>query len=178
MPQFFHPSRTVRHSSYRWSHGFTLFEILIVIVIISIVLSLALLPVSLAKRDVTETEARRLGALLRYAADNSLLTSRHVGIKLDSHGYSFLTRVKNGWEPLKDEILRKRELPDTLSLRINDETPDNQRYENDIKKSRPNIIISSSGEATPAAISIHGPDAVIYTIAIDASSSIELEKAN
>lgn len=164
--------------SYIRSRGFTLFEILVVIVIISIVLSLALLPVSLAKRDVTETEAKRLAALLRYAIDDSLLTSRHVGVKLDSHGYSFLSRGKDGWLLLEDKVLRKRELPDSVSLRINDEEPDNQNNNNDDSTSRPNIIISSSGETTPAAISIHGPDAAVYTVAIDANSGIEFEKAD
>lgn len=175
MPCICFQSSSIKHNLPSGVRGFTLFEILIVMVIISIVLTLALLPVSLASRSETETEARRLAALLRYAVDDAVMTSSNVGIILDAHGYRFLSRGKDGWMPINSKILRERKLPDTLSLRINNEKPGSTAPNAGKKTLRPNIIISADGESTPASISIHGPEVSVYSVAIDAGSNIALE---
>ncbi|MDH3908939.1 MAG: prepilin-type N-terminal cleavage/methylation domain-containing protein, partial [Gammaproteobacteria bacterium] len=64
------------------SGGFTLVEILVVIVIISIVMSIAMLSITLAGGDnQLRDEAQRVISLVDVAQDESLLQGREFGLE-------------------------------------------------------------------------------------------------
>lgn len=144
------------------SRGFTLLELLAVIVIIGIILSFAVLSVNTGGRSqALEQEARRLSALIGLAAQEAVMQSREFGLLLTDHGYTFLAFQDNAWQPLEDDpMLRPRELPPDMQLELlvdklptdlvtQDEGDDEKDKKDKKTGASPQVLILSSGEMTP-----------------------------
>ena len=146
--------------------GFSLIEILVVIVIIGIVLSIAIMSVSLIGGDKTiREEARRVMALVEVARDESMLQGREYGIEFMIGGYRFveLDPLTGQWnEVIGDDTLRMRDLPEELEVRLYLEdrpvilkpNPADTELKEGILSSRverysPHVLIYSSGDMTP-----------------------------
>jgi type II secretion system protein H len=108
------------------SAGFTLIEILVVVLIIGIVSAGVLLSVNLTGRDhELEKESDRLLTLVNYAREQAELQTREYGIIFHDDGYQFLAYdARRGiWrEVYEDDILRQRKLPDGLDFKLVVET--------------------------------------------------------
>ena len=104
------------------NRGFTLLEILVVIVIIGIMASVAMLSVGVLGRDSEMKEqAERLGAVLDQVKEDTELKGINVGVRIGRHGYDFFRydARRQTWLPIDDDdLLAPRELPDGLSLRL------------------------------------------------------------
>ena len=145
----------------RPQQGFTLLEILAVIVIIAIVVSLAGL--RLSARAVDErlaTEAERLQVLLRLAADEAVVQGEEIGLLVAADGYAFYHLEQNRWVAYEVGPLRERELPEGMSLNLSQvedaeevrlPMPDDAGNSGDKKQKQaaPQILLLSSGELTP-----------------------------
>lgn len=148
------------------SAGFSLIEILVVIVIIGIVLSIAILSVSLVGGDkAIREEAQRMMALLEVARDESMLQGREFGLELMIGGYRFveLDPISGQWnEIIGDDTLRQRELPEELEIQLYIEdrpvilkpTPaktdrDEKEMARGLERYAPHVLIYSSGDLTP-----------------------------
>jgi general secretion pathway protein H len=71
--------------------GFSLIEILVVIVIIGIVMSIAMLSITLAGGDnQLRDEAQRIMSLVEVARDESLLQGREFGLEFMQDSYRFV----------------------------------------------------------------------------------------
>jgi general secretion pathway protein H len=93
----------------RSSSGFTLVELLVVMVIIGITLGLATLNAIPSPRQDLENEARRLALLLQLARDEAIVRNRLVAFEANGERYRFMVRNDTGWEPVtRDDLLRER----------------------------------------------------------------------
>ncbi len=153
----------MRRSSHQ--SGFTLVEILVVIVIVATVLSIALLAVGIVGEDEEiETERRRLASVIETVQDEAMLQGREFGIELMSSAYRFVEfdPLTRQWQEVPgDDLYRLRELPAGLEFEL---FIDEKRIEleNDPKKledpdkpmaSRvepfaPHLFVFASGEST------------------------------
>jgi general secretion pathway protein H len=104
------------------SSGFTLLELLVVIVIIGIISSMAVVSIRVLGGDhEMDQEARRLVAVLGQAREDAMLEGRDVGIRIDARGYDFLRydgRAERWALVAEDPLLRERAFPDGLEASL------------------------------------------------------------
>lgn len=102
--------------------GFTLMEVLVVIVIIGVIVSVATLSFGVLGGDrEAEDETRRFWALLQQAREEAELQSSDFGVHIAASSYEFLRLDprRNLWLPIENDALyMPRELPDGLRFRV------------------------------------------------------------
>ena len=102
--------------------GFTLLELLVVIVVIGVMISMAMLSFGVLGRDrQAEEEARRFWVVLQQAREEAELQVEDLGIYIGQDAYEFLRfdSRKNRWELIEyDELFAPRELPEGLRFRL------------------------------------------------------------
>ena len=101
--------------------GFTLLELLVVMVIAGVMLGVVSFNAMPSSRQVLETDARRIALLLQLARDEAIVRNSPVAFEADAQRYRFLVRTDNVWQRIeKDDLLREREFARTpLTLLIN-----------------------------------------------------------
>ena len=154
-------------------HGFTLLELLIVIVIVAILFSFATLTIrSSSPEDLIKEEAHRLDRLIQLVLEEAVLRNTEYGLEFKQNSYRFLAYSDNQWQAISDDkLLRKRELPEEMEIELaieqtdiiigetaetTDEDNDNEDEE---KKAKPQVFLLSSEEITPefsARFTLHG----------------------
>lgn len=91
-------------------HGFTLLELLVVLVIVGIMLGAVALNAAPGDRQVLQNEAQRIALLLQLARDEAIVRNQPVAFEADDYRYRFLVRRGSQWTTLAgDEQLRERE---------------------------------------------------------------------
>ncbi|HEY7928503.1 MAG TPA: type II secretion system minor pseudopilin GspH [Steroidobacteraceae bacterium] len=102
--------------------GFTLLELLVVLVIIGIVITGAILSLGSTGRDRgLEQERDRLSALFDYVRDRGAMMTTEYGLLCGQHGYRFVyydNRTMQWLPETLDDTLRERRLPKGLDLQL------------------------------------------------------------
>jgi general secretion pathway protein H len=146
-----------RRGAPQRSSGFTLLEVLVVVVIIGIITTMAMVSTRVLGGDhEMDQEAKRLVAVLAQARDDAMLEGRDVGLRVDSRGYDFMLydgRVEQ-WDLASDDpLLRERTLPDGLeaslrlesrSVRLPVRMPPTER-----ERPQPQVVLMASGDLVP-----------------------------
>jgi len=126
--------------------GFTLIEIMVVVVIVSIMTGAAVISFPRDTSDLLKEEADRVHALLRLSQDEAILQSREFALGFNQSGYTFFKLDNNAWSVYDDDVFRARKLPaDLLSQLYLEGIP--IVLEKTLVK--PQVFILSSGEMTP-----------------------------
>lgn len=91
------------------ARGFTLLELLVVMVLAGILLSIVTISVTPDPRQSLAREASRIGQLLALAADEARIRQQPIVWEADVHGYRFVTESGGERQLLAgDDLLRER----------------------------------------------------------------------
>ncbi len=100
--------------------GFTLLELLVVLVIAGILLGAVAINAMPDDRQWLQSEAQRIALLLQMARDEAIVRNQPVAFEVDDYRYRFLIRQDSQWQALTDDpVWREREFnraPVQLSL--------------------------------------------------------------
>lgn len=140
------------------NQGFSLLELLVVIVIIAILFTFTTLAIrGTSPEELIQTEAQRLDRLLQLALEEAILKGQEYGLEFKPNSYRFLLYFENTWQPLdNDDLLRERQLPENMEFEleieqievlVEDDSSDTDKK--DEEKPDPQVFLLSSGEITP-----------------------------
>src|SRR5471030_3396075 len=89
--------------------GFTLLELLVVLVIVGVVLGTVSLNALPSQQQSMQQEAQRIALLLQLARDEAIVRNRQIAFEAGSESYRFLVRNDKQWELVtQDDLLRER----------------------------------------------------------------------
>ena len=190
-----------RHGKSRAASGFTLVEILVVIVIIGVMVSAATLAIGVLGRDSqVEDQSRRFWAVLRQAREESELQGLDVGVAVNATEYEFqrFNPRDTVWVPITDDQLyAPRKLPEGLRFRMwldgreivmkplrkkreekppKDEDGDG-KPDIDRDQPPPQIVILASGEIMPFELQIERDGAPsLWRVVAQADNDLRVER--
>jgi len=151
-------------STVRRSAGFTLLELMVVLVLIGIIFTFAML--SLGGDDYAERmeqESHRMTTLLELASDEAVLRGEELAVLFREDGYEFLVLNEDRWQATdEDGLLKAYTLPADVELRLEiegeppiltasaaeDDDADKEDQDEE-EQLEPQVFILSSGEMTP-----------------------------
>ena len=165
-----------------YEKGFTLIEILVVMVLLGLLSGVAVFTLGSGKlQRELEVEAQRLHTLLRMASEEAILSNSEIGFSIDDDHYEFLEYddEKQTWASSSVSVLKARDLPEWLAPEF--ETDGQARIlgkdssDSDETK-RPDMMLLSSGEVTPFSISlrVENKDEGGFIISSDGLEEIKL----
>jgi general secretion pathway protein H len=141
------------------SKGFTLVEILVVVVIMAIVISFAVLSIGTTGRDPQlDQESRRIEGLIGLLHERALLEGRDFGLRIEPTAYEFVVydSRRDRWSSLSQESeYRRRVLPKGVSFQLELDSqivvikPIDRSFSSDEALPGPQVAIAASGEGTP-----------------------------
>lgn len=126
--------------------GFTLIEILVVVAIVATVAGAIGLSFSGTEARSVRREADQLALLIRSAREQAVLENRLFVVLFTRTGYRFMTPDEKGvLSPVADDVLRDRRLASGVEI-------DGVNVEGRSLAEDPRIVLSPTGEATPAEV--------------------------
>lgn len=165
-------------TGHQRSAGFTLIEILVVLVIVSIMTGVVVANMpSFARDSDFITESSRLKTLLEMARDEALVQSVELGFKPGKDEYEFFVYNDSTqkWDVYGNRPFQARQLPANISLRVYLKTSDffpKGAVDDESPSEAPPILLTSSGEMTPFELRISMND-LSRTLVSDGFSNIE-----
>lgn len=166
--------------------GFTLIEIMLVLVVVSIMAGLATVAMGPNPYKDLYREALRLQAVMQMAADEAMLQGAQWSLAIPETGYQFLLFEPEEltWLPIEAEPFGLHQVHEAVSMQINvegeqldpraQEQMQRMRAMGDTKL-RPVILLLSSGEITPFSIIMrHAKMDSIIKVQSDGISPIEI----
>ena len=140
--------------------GFTLIEILVVMVLLGLLSGVAVFILGSGKlQRELDIESHRLHALLRMASEEAILSNSEIGFLIDDDHYEFLEYddEKQIWASSTVSVLKTRDLPEWLAPEFEREGrarilgKDSSGIE---ESKKPDMMLLSSGEVTPFKITL------------------------
>lgn len=145
----------------RGSRGFSLIEILVVVVIVGVVTGTVMLSIRGSGERAVENAAQRARALVALACERAVLSGRDIGFTPVIEGLRFGYFERDGWQPLSDagsDELRARALGRQLQLVAMREGVELPLEEEAGRE--PAFACLASGELTPFVLRLMRDDAV------------------
>ncbi|NOQ77640.1 MAG: type II secretion system minor pseudopilin GspH [Methylococcaceae bacterium] len=137
-----------------YHRGFTLLELLVVLVIIGLFSGLVMMSVTPNDNQAVHREAKRFMHIIQLAQDEAIMQGVELGVTVQSDRYFFSRLQENQWLPLTgDAHLMEYELNPsvTMTIEVEDEMVV-QEINEDVFL--PAIMVLSSGELTAFKLSL------------------------
>ncbi|MGF2685679.1 type II secretion system minor pseudopilin GspH [Marinobacter sp. DUT-3] len=157
--------------------GFTLIEILVVLIVVGLLAALAVLNLGGGSQQrEMENHVREMFLLMQTASEQAVLNNKELGLLLEEGSYRFATlnEQANEWTQPGERMFRQRSFPDWLLVTefIESDTP---RLASEEDKLRPDIVFFSSGETTPFEVefTIGSDSSYMHVLASDGISPLE-----
>lgn len=137
--------------------GFTLIEILVVVVILGVLAAALTLAVGVGGGErQLERQAEQVRALLGYACEHAELSGREIGVSMNTSGYRFSRLERDVWMAFRDGELRPRAWLANSSATL---SRDGQRVEIALQfPEKPQLLCFSSGELTAFELEFRLPE--------------------
>lgn len=145
-----HPKRQTEFGP----RGFTLVEILVVVVIIAVLFTITTLSVDrISEEDEAREDAQRINALLELAGDRAMIEGGEYGLFVSEQGYRFMRYEGDevGWITPEDRAFRQRAWPGGVSVEMSSEDG-RVELESEVDEDEertPQVLLSATGEMTP-----------------------------
>ncbi len=119
--------------------GFTLIEILVVLIIISIVMTFAMTSFGdVGTKRAVVAEGQYFIHYVGLVRQEAILDAETLGIRINANGYEvFRFQEPNRWQPMKSALFRHHAFRNKLNIHLN------------ISQKQSIIVISPSGQITP-----------------------------
>jgi general secretion pathway protein H len=104
--------------THRVDAGFTLIEVLVVLLIVGLAIGIVAISVGSDESRVTEREAKRLAGALEHAAATAQWRAEMLGVSAEGGGYRFWRRdADDRWSAFTgDDVLAARTLPAGITV--------------------------------------------------------------
>jgi general secretion pathway protein H len=141
--------------------GFTLIEVLVVLLIIGVLTAGTVLSLGLVGRDsALDKERERIAALMDYLRDQATLQNREYGMRCFVGGYEFVAfDARSGvWQRLEDDpMTRPRRLPTGIDMTVSIEGRPIVLPAADASDAEPapQILLFSSGDLNLFELTLH-----------------------
>ena len=169
---------TCLNSKMRYHNsGFTLIEILVVMVIVSIIMGIVVVQLPSSTTTVElKLESDRLVALLTMASDEAVIRGRELGFDIENDRYSFyeFREATEDWVAMEDAPYQARRVTEGIELLLKLE---GRTALLETEGVIPPILLLSSGEVTPFDLTVyHSRDLESgYIISTDGFSGCSVE---
>ncbi len=156
-----------RLSGRRHTAGFTLLELMVVLVLVGIVTGLAVLSArGETEAEALEREARRIASLMELSLQEAALSAEIRGVRFRADGYEFMALAPEGrwYAPGDSRLLRAHTLPDPfiLALAVEGTVVD---LEPSQPADAPQVLLMPDGETSEFQLTLATEDhAVAYTV--------------
>ncbi len=148
----------------RTARGFTLIELMVVILLVGLLVSFAVLSVGgPSPRQIQHEEARRVLARMDLAREEAVMQARSLGVRFERDGYLFYRMTDGQWRMIEQGgLLDLHELPEAVTIDVEidglevelfgggDGTEDGDEDDEDDEDAvRPQLFFLAGGEIVP-----------------------------
>ncbi len=141
--------RSAPVARHRRISGFTLVELLVVMLIIGLMTGVAVMSLSVTDHDEAKLAAKRLTSVIRLAHEEAEMQGRNLALGFWLHGWQFYQLDQSGkWHRLHSGgLMRPRRLPRDLRFSLQLQGLDVALASE--KQTHPQVFLLSSGEMQP-----------------------------
>ena len=145
--------------SNRDEAGFTLVELMVVMVIVGLMTAAAVLTIPDPRGRVTD-DAEGLAARMVAARDLAIVGGRDIGVRIDGAGYEFSRRRPGGWEAVPAKALAPRRWGEGIETAV------------DVEGGA--MVFDSTGQATPGTVTLRRGGAGVM-VSVESGGAVRVD---
>lgn len=169
-----------RFYSRQRQSGFTLIEVLIVVMLISVATSMAVVRINRNADKIAHLEAKKFRGLVEFMREESVITGKLLGVKVNaSEGTYHFVRHSRSWEKIEDDqTLKEYKISEGIETRFNVRQAKRRKKAGRKKQKKKSIpagvvMVDPVGTVTPFTMTLSG-DVQKWKVLVDEDQNIVL----